>query len=59
MAQAIKSQRPDVPVGLITGWGNELDEAALSARGIDVLVSKPVRLNDVLAAVDSALRHKR
>ena len=59
VAHAIKSQRPEVPVGLITGWGGELDETDLRARGIDVLVAKPVRLNEVLEAVNTALGHGR
>ena len=59
VAQAVKAQRPDVPVGLITGWGGDLGAADLTARGIDVLVAKPVRFEDVLKAVDTALSQKR
>ncbi len=59
VAQAVKARRPDMPVGLITGWGGDLGGADLAAKGVDVLVSKPVRLDEVLAAVDAALSHKR
>ncbi|MEO1334058.1 MAG: ATP-binding protein [Myxococcota bacterium] len=55
VARAVKEQQPDMPVGLITGWGSELDDTDLTARGVDVLVSKPVRFSDVLDAVDRAL----
>ncbi len=59
VAKAVKALRPEVPVGLITGWGHDLDAAGLAARGIDILVSKPVRFDDVLAAVSTALNTKR
>ena len=57
VAQAIKAQRPEVPVGLITGWGSEIDDTDLQARGVDVLIAKPVRVSEVLAAVSTALGH--
>lgn len=58
VAQAVKAERPEVPVGLITGWGHDLDEASLAARGVDVLVTKPVRMNQVLQAVSAVLDDK-
>ena len=59
VAQAVKASRPHVPVGLITGWGSDLEDIDLAARGVDILVAKPVRFNDVLEAVDTALGQKR
>jgi len=51
LAQAIKSESPDIPVILITGAGNtSKDDSSVSAC-IDVVLHKPVRmqeLNDVL-----------
>jgi CheY-like chemotaxis protein len=51
LAQAIKSESPDVPVILITGAGNTTkDDGSLSAC-VDIVLPKPIRmqeLNDVL-----------
>jgi PAS domain S-box-containing protein len=51
VAQGIKSLRPGTPVGLITGWGASLDEARIKDRGVDLIVSKPFRYNQVLELV--------
>lgn len=51
VARAVKNHAPAVPVLLITGWGVELSPEALKAHGVDAVLSKPVKLDDILAAV--------
>jgi PAS domain S-box-containing protein len=58
VAQGIKSLSPTTPVGLITGWGSSLDEARIKDRGVDLIVSKPFRYNQVLELVAEAMELK-
>jgi CheY-like chemotaxis protein len=51
VARAAKACRPDLPVVLLTGWG---DQAALEAplgAGVDRVLTKPVPRRTVLAAI--------
>ena len=51
VAEAIKSRRPQVPVGLITGWAGIMEDADLNKRGIDAIVNKPFDMNQILNVV--------
>lgn len=55
VARAIKAQRPGTPVGLITGWGSNLDEADVAKHGVDLVVPKPFRFEQVLEVVNVAI----
>jgi PAS domain S-box-containing protein len=55
VASAIKKLRPDLPVGLVTGWGATLDAEKARANGVDLVISKPFRFEQVLGLVDEAL----
>ncbi|MCK6550238.1 response regulator [Myxococcota bacterium] len=55
VAQGIKALSPKTPVGLITGWGSSLDDAKIKDRGVDLIVSKPFRYNQVLELVTEAM----
>jgi DNA-binding response OmpR family regulator len=46
-----KTLRPAVPVVMLTGWGVLLTEEELAEHGVDEVLSKPVRLDQVLGAV--------
>ncbi len=56
VARACKEARPDVPVVLVTGWGVELTREELAAHGIDAVLSKPLKMEQVLGAVASFRR---
>jgi PAS domain S-box-containing protein len=58
VAQGIKSLSPTTPVGLITGWGSSLDDARIKDKGVDLIVSKPFRYNQVLDLVAEAMELK-
>ena len=55
VAAAVKKKRPGVPVGLVTGWGATLDPEKAKAHGVDLVLSKPFRFDQVLKLVDQAL----
>ncbi len=50
VARAVKDHAPSVPVLLVTGWGVELSPDELHGKGIDAVLSKPVKFEDILAA---------
>ncbi|MBI3625601.1 MAG: GAF domain-containing protein, partial [Candidatus Rokubacteria bacterium] len=51
LARAVKDHDPSVPVLLVTGLGVELSAGELFAHGVAAVLSKPVRLEDILSAV--------
>jgi FixJ family two-component response regulator len=58
VAAGIKSISPKTPVGLITGWGASLDEKRMKDLGVDLIVSKPFRYQQVLELVSEAMEFK-
>ncbi len=59
VAQEMKRVRPDLLVGLVTGWGATLDPDKARAHGVDLVISKPFRFEQVLGIVDEALLSRR
>jgi signal transduction histidine kinase len=55
VAEACHARFPDIPVGLITGWGDRLDPAELARHGIRFVVAKPFEAAEVLHRVGDAL----
>jgi CheY-like chemotaxis protein len=55
LAEACHARYPDVPVGLITGWGDRLDPAELARHGVRFVVAKPFEAAEVLHRVGAAL----
>lgn len=58
VAEAVKERRPSLSVGLVTGWGATLDENKVRSHGVDLVLSKPFRFDQVLAVVDRALSER-
>jgi CheY-like chemotaxis protein len=54
LARACKTLRPTVPILMLTGWGMLLTEDERSKHGVDEVLSKPVRVDELLAAVARA-----
>jgi CheY-like chemotaxis protein len=48
VAERIKSERPDVPVVLVTGWGASLDQAEVERAGISAVVHKPFEIDELI-----------
>jgi len=55
VARSIKDIEPDTPVVLLTGWGMEVDEERLAESKVDMVLSKPVKMEDLSAIVSQAL----
>ncbi|HSE92618.1 MAG TPA: response regulator, partial [Methylomirabilota bacterium] len=51
LARVCKTLRPAVPVIMLTGWGVLLTETELAEHGVDEVLSKPVRMDQVLGSV--------
>ncbi len=52
VAKWVKSKIPQIPVGLITGWGTHLDEEKIKESGVDLIIGKPFQMKEILEAVD-------
>ena len=55
VAQVCHAKHPNVPVGLITGWGDRLDPAELTRHGVRFVIAKPFEAAEVLHRVGDAL----
>jgi len=51
LARVCKTLRPSVPVVMLTGWGVLLTEDELAEHGVDEVLSKPVRMDQVLGTI--------
>lgn len=58
VARVVKATSPFTPVALITGWGIQLDEEKIRSRGVDFIVSKPFRLEELKAVVSQAMLYR-
>ena len=59
VAAACRERYPQVPVGLITGWGDRLDEEQLNRLRVEFVVAKPFEADEILRQVARAVRRKR
>jgi signal transduction histidine kinase/CheY-like chemotaxis protein len=55
VARAVKATSPDVPVFLVTGFGVELSDDACRRHGLEAVLVKPVRLEDLHHALARAI----
>jgi GAF domain-containing protein/ActR/RegA family two-component response regulator len=55
VARQVKQCRPQTPVVLVTGWGDQIDPVEARAHGADYLVPKPFQTDEVHAVVARAL----
>jgi CheY-like chemotaxis protein len=56
VARAVKQLSPRVPVFLVTGFGVELTTEERRAHGIDLVLVKPLEIQDILDAVAEVAR---
>ncbi|NOT34180.1 MAG: response regulator [Candidatus Eisenbacteria bacterium] len=48
----VRAERPDIPVVLVSGWGFQLAEETIAAHGLDHIMTKPFRMEDVERALE-------
>lgn len=54
IARASRVCRPELPVVLVTGWGDQLEPTQLTESGIDAVVAKPYTLHSLLEGLGQA-----
>jgi CheY-like chemotaxis protein/anti-sigma regulatory factor (Ser/Thr protein kinase) len=59
VCKTIKGILPNFPVGMITGWGMEVNQAKIKESGLDFVISKPFDLNEILNIVAETLESKK
>ena len=55
IAKRSRAKQPRIPVILLTGWGTQFEEADLKAQGVDLVLSKPCDLGQILTAVEEVM----
>ena len=55
LACGVREASPDLPVIIISGFGDSLDESTLREFGVSALMSKPPRIRDLKALIRSVL----
>jgi GAF domain-containing protein len=58
VARAVRSASQETPVLLVTGFGVEVAPEELSSRGVDAVLGKPLRIQDVAGALDATARRR-
>ncbi len=58
LAQRIKEINPDMPVGMITGWGVAFTKEKLKEQGVDCILSKPFDYAKTVREVNALLKSK-
>jgi PAS domain S-box-containing protein len=59
VAKAIRTKKPSIPIVLLSGWGIQLDDVRIRECGINLVLSKPCQMEELLAAVEDVLnRHQ-
>jgi GAF domain-containing protein/CheY-like chemotaxis protein len=58
VARAIKEIAPKIPLFLVTGFGVELSAEERRAHGVDLVLVKPLKIQEILGAVAQAARRR-
>ena len=59
LATAVKARRPDLPVGVVTGWGDVPESSPGSQQAVDFVLSKPVTLEALDNSVGRVVSRER
>jgi CheY-like chemotaxis protein len=59
VAARLRARHPHIPIGFVTGWGDQLDPERLAGAGVDFVVAKPFQAHDILRHVAQALMRPR
>ncbi len=58
VSQKIKERNPSIPIVMITGWGANFEEEELRKVGVDYLLPKPFKLEQLKEVVEKLISHK-
>jgi GAF domain-containing protein len=53
VARAVKDRAPEVPVVMMSGFGVEVAPEDLPSRGVDLVLAKPLQIQDLLRALST------
>ncbi len=56
VARAVKAKSPEVAVVMMSGFGVEVAPEELRTNGVDLVLSKPLQIQDVLRAIVAVKR---
>jgi signal transduction histidine kinase/ActR/RegA family two-component response regulator len=59
VATRLRARYPTIPIGFVTGWGDQLDPDRLSRTGVSFVVAKPFHAADVLRHIAQAIAAAR
>jgi DNA-binding response OmpR family regulator len=59
VAKIIRARNVQVPIVLLSGWGIQLDDVRIKQAGVDLVLSKPCQMSDLLDAVQESLKRQR
>ena len=59
VARAVKDRAPEVPVVMMSGFGVEVAPEDLPTHGVDLVLAKPLQIQDILRALASVRPRKR
>ncbi len=59
VATQLRTRFPTIPIGFVTGWGDQLDPERLTRTGVSFVIAKPFQTLDVLRHVAQALTAPR
>ncbi len=58
VCKSIKVMEPSTPVGMITGWGHEVDLHRKEEAGVDFVITKPFDLNQIIRIVSETINRR-
>src|SRR3972149_5841548 len=59
VSKKIKNISPQVPIVFITGWGNQLSSTQLKECGVDYVLAKPFKIEEISAIIKKAIVSKK
>ena len=59
VSKKIKDISPQVPIIFITGWGNQLSSSQLKECGVDYVLTKPFKIEEISSIIKKAIDSKK
>jgi len=59
VSKKIKDISPQVPIVFITGWGNQLSSTQLKECGVDYVLAKPFKIEEISSIIKKAIVSKK